>query len=131
PDEPQGTPRTTNYLVIVGPRRLFTGKRKGVSLRDVAAGTSNALMVTESDRAVPWTAPQEVPADPDAEGPGLGSRHPDGYFVAMADGYVRFMPAASLMGGRLRSRAATAQVVPARPRQGGSRASTTGRVARP
>jgi hypothetical protein len=116
PDVPRETPRTTNYMVVVGPGRIFTGKRKGVNMRDVTAGTSNALLVTESDRAVPWTAPQEVSAVPDVEGPDLGSRHPGGYFVAMADGFVRFMPAASPMGARLRNRAATAQVVPARPR---------------
>jgi prepilin-type processing-associated H-X9-DG protein len=89
PDEPRGRPTTTNYLVVVGPGRLFTGARKGVKIQDVTAGTSSTLMVTESDQPVPWTAPREIPADPIAGEPCKGSRHPGGYHVAMADGSVR------------------------------------------
>jgi prepilin-type processing-associated H-X9-DG protein len=91
PDEPRGRPPTTNYLVVVGPGKVFTGKRKGVKIQDVSAGTSNTLMVTESNRSVPWTAPQEITDNPSPEAPQTGSKHPGGYYYAMADGSVRYM----------------------------------------
>jgi hypothetical protein len=90
PDEPRGKP-LTNYLVIVGPGKLFTGQRKGVKIQDVSAGTSNTLLVTESTWSVPWTAPQEITDDPSQEAPQTGSRHPGGYYYANADGSVRYM----------------------------------------
>jgi prepilin-type processing-associated H-X9-DG protein len=124
PDEPRGQPPTTNYLVVVGPGKLFTGKRKGVKIETLTAGTSNTLMVTESDRPVPWTAPEDISADLDVEGPGVGSRHPGGYHIAMADGSVRSMSfgssgnskargaAVTRNGGGPINRAATAPAVP-------------------
>ena len=95
PDEqPQGKPTTTNYLVSVGPSKLFTGKPKGVKLQNWAAGTSRTLMVTESDQSVPWTAPREISTGAGPEtgprAPDAGSRHPGGYHVVMADGSVRY-----------------------------------------
>lgn len=125
PDEPRGRPATTNYLVVVGPGRLFTGMRKGVSIQALTAGTSNTLMVTEADLPVPWTAPQEISDDPDVDGPEMGSRHPGGYHVAMADGSVQYRnqsvggnarrAAVTRNGGGPGNRAATAQAVPAGP----------------
>jgi prepilin-type processing-associated H-X9-DG protein len=91
PDEPQTRRGKTVYQVIVGPATMFTGKRKGVRLQDITAGTSNTVMVAESARSVPWTAPLDIPADPDATHPGMGSRHPGGFNQAMADGRVRFV----------------------------------------
>jgi prepilin-type processing-associated H-X9-DG protein len=110
PEEPEGK-TTTNYLVVVGPGRLFTGKRKGVRLEEVSAGTSNTLMMTEADRAVPWTAPEEISGTPSEEGQGpeMGSRHPSGYHFAMADGSVRYAGG----GGNVRA-AATAANSPGR-----------------
>jgi prepilin-type processing-associated H-X9-DG protein len=91
PDEPRGRPLTTNYLVVVGPGRVFTGGRQGVKIEQLTGGTSNTLMVFESDRSVPWTAPEEASAAPSGEGPDMGSRHPGGYHIAMADGSVRYL----------------------------------------
>jgi prepilin-type processing-associated H-X9-DG protein len=91
PDEPRGKPMSTNYQVVVGPGLVFTGGRKGVRIQEVSAGKSNTLMVTESDRPVPWTAPEELSDHPPPDGPDQGSRHPGGYHVAMADGSVRYL----------------------------------------
>jgi hypothetical protein len=106
PDEPLVEPMSTNYLVVVGPGRLFTGERKGTKLAEVSAGTSNTLMVAESDRSVPWTAPEEIRVDPTVPGPELGSQHPGGHHVAMADGWVRFEGPGlnGKTGGRARTR---------------------------
>ena len=91
PDEPSAKLKTTNYLVVVGAGKLFTGKRKGAKLHEITAGTSQTLMVTESDKAVPWTSPEEIMADSVEEGGESGSRHPSGYHAMMADGSVRYM----------------------------------------
>jgi hypothetical protein len=99
PDEPRGRAGvlgTTNYQVVVGPNTMFTGKRRGVRFLDVSDGTSNTIMMSESDQAVPWTAPQEIVLDPSQTGPYLGSRHPGGFWVAMADGSVRFIAGAAV-----------------------------------
>lgn len=89
PDEPRSNPRMTNYLVTVGPGTLFDGRPKRIA--DVTAGTSNTVMITESNQGVPWTAPQDIIADSTAGGPQAGSRHADGHHHAMADGSVRFV----------------------------------------
>jgi hypothetical protein len=126
PDEPLGKPTLTNYLVVVGPGKLFTGKRKGVKLEEVTAGTSNTLMVTESDQSVPWTAPEEITSDPTVRGPEMGSQHPGGYHIAMADGWVRFMsyglngktggPAATRKASEKVNQIATVPAVPTGPK---------------
>jgi prepilin-type processing-associated H-X9-DG protein len=91
PDEPSARSGKTNYQVVVGPSTIFTGRRKGVHPQNVTDGTSMTILVTEAAVTVPWSAPQDIPFDPNLALLGVGSRHPGGYNIAMADGSTRFL----------------------------------------
>ena len=81
----------TNYQVIVGPRTIFTGGRRGVSVKSVSDGTSNTLMLTEAAQPVSWTSPQDLPFDPNVTLFGCGSCHSRGFHIAYGDGSVQFV----------------------------------------
>jgi prepilin-type processing-associated H-X9-DG protein len=89
----------TPYFVVVGPRTIFTGGKR-VKIAQIFDGTSNTILVGESDISVPWTAPDELTFDTTIPHSGLGSFHSDGFNVAFADGSVRTLkntiPAAML-----------------------------------
>jgi prepilin-type processing-associated H-X9-DG protein len=91
PSRTDAAPSTTTYRVFTGRGALFEdGQAIGVA--DVTDGTSNTLMVVESDEAVPWTKPDDLTFDPAAAASlcGAGSSHPGGFNASMADGSVRF-----------------------------------------
>ena len=90
-------PFVTGYQVVVGPRpvlaevgTLFEWSR-GVEVREVLDGTSTTVMVAETDRAVPWTQPDDLRFDPDGPLPHFGSGHPGGFHAVFADGTTRFL----------------------------------------
>jgi prepilin-type processing-associated H-X9-DG protein len=87
----------TGYQVVVGPKpelgsigTLFEWAR-GVEIREIIDGTSNTVMIVETNRLIPWTQPDDLTFDRDAPLPQLGSRHPGGYHVLFADGLTRFL----------------------------------------
>jgi len=56
----------THYRVFAGNGAAFEWV-KGVRLTDYTDGTSNTLMVVTAANAVPWTKPDELEFDPDAD----------------------------------------------------------------
>ena len=80
----------TAYFALVGPDTIF-GAEEPISFAQVTDGTSNTIMYIEAKRAVPWTKPEDIPYDPDAEIPALGGYFPEGFNATFADGSVRFI----------------------------------------
>jgi prepilin-type processing-associated H-X9-DG protein len=104
PSRSDAEPSTTIYRVLTGQGTLFEGD-KTIGLADVTDGTSNTVMVVESNEPVPWTKPDaELVFDPTAPPSlyGAGSSHPGGFNAGFADGSVRFI-GSSIDAGVFRS----------------------------
>jgi prepilin-type processing-associated H-X9-DG protein len=78
----------THYEVISGPGSAFEGP-DGQGFQTFIDGTSNTLAVVEAKAPVEWTKPDDV--DIKQVIGSLGSKHPGGFNVLMADGSVRFI----------------------------------------
>lgn len=87
-------PTHTTYMAVVHPAGVFPGAQP-VKFADVTDGTSNTLLVVETDPslAVPWYRPQDtdLPTVLNSMASGDSSRHTGGFNVSMADGSVRFI----------------------------------------
>jgi prepilin-type processing-associated H-X9-DG protein len=91
PSEPPApTPNQTTYAVVIDPHSMFTGKAEVVRIASITDGTSNTLLVTESKNPVPWTQPEGLTLNSTNPQFDMGSKHPGGWNVLMADGSVRF-----------------------------------------
>ena len=81
----------TNYLAVTGEGTAFAGK-EGTKFRDVIDGTSNTIIVVETnaDRAVIWSKPDDLQFDPQQPLAGLGDLRPGGFQSLLMDGSVQF-----------------------------------------
>jgi len=79
----------THYRVFAGNGAAFEWV-KGVRLIDYTDGTSNTIMVATAATAVPWTKPDELDFDPDADPTKLIGLVVNGRWqFVMGDGSVR------------------------------------------
>ena len=94
PSAPNPGKFVTNYRVWDGKGALFE-KGRAVKFAEVRDGLAQTLMVVETKETVPWTAPEELPFDPERPTPlfGAGSSHPGGYNALFGDGSVLFLRA--------------------------------------
>jgi hypothetical protein len=89
----------TSYMVIVGPQNdgnsvntAFVPDR-GSDIRHFTDGTSNTILVLETDRFAPWTKPDDLQWAKGGVLPRLNSPHADGTHALFADGMTRFLKA--------------------------------------
>jgi hypothetical protein len=116
---------STFYQVFNGPGAMFDGDPRaglqpftvnGVDLRiggrdapklfQVMDGSSNTLMVVESDRAVPWTKPEDIAVDVQQGQrplPRLGDPGKPTVNVLFGDGAVRAVPRGGMTDAALRA----------------------------
>ena len=80
------------YLVVVGPiteagnvNTPFEPSR-GAEIREFIDGTSNTVLVLETDHLVPWTKPDDLRWERDGPLPRLASPHSGGTNALFADG---------------------------------------------
>jgi prepilin-type processing-associated H-X9-DG protein len=92
PGKTPSQPGMTYYQGFSGPGSMFEPGAR-LTMRDVADGTSNTLMIVEAGTEVPWTKPDDLPFDPKAPLPPLGGHFSGGFNVIFVDGSVRFIPA--------------------------------------
>ena len=87
----------TGYEVVVGPKLGVPGVNtafdasRGVEFREITDGTSNTILVMETDALVPWTKPDDLHWQPGGPPPQLKSPHSGGAHVVLADGQTRFL----------------------------------------
>lgn len=87
-----GADRTrTRYRVFVGNGAAFEPNQV-LRLAHFTDGTSNTLLVVETEETAPWTDSAGLSYDPRKPLPKLGHPARNGFFALMADGTVRYIP---------------------------------------
>jgi hypothetical protein len=87
----------TNYVMVVGPAAISDGPHS-VGFGDIKDGTSNTIMFVEiKNGGIHWAEPCDLDFGSmsfrvnDPNGRGIGSYHPGGAFVKLADASGRFI----------------------------------------
>jgi prepilin-type processing-associated H-X9-DG protein len=92
PSLPAKSPDLTPYQVLFGVGTIFDKEKMGgATIPDITDGTSNTLLVVESDSPARWSEPNALDFTEGQPISGLGSKHPGGFNALMADGSVRFL----------------------------------------
>ncbi|QDV27786.1 DUF1559 family PulG-like putative transporter [Aureliella helgolandensis] len=83
----------TTCVAPVGPKTIF-GRPVGVSFSKVIDGLSNTVAIVEVTpaMAVPWTAPQDYPFDPENPLAGIRIDLQEQWLIGRGDGSSQFLP---------------------------------------
>lgn len=90
----------TAYLVVVGPQSEVGSVNtpfeptRGADFQEFFDGTSNTVLVIETDTRVPWTKPEDLRWTPGGPLPQLASPHDGGAHAVFADGFTKFLKSA-------------------------------------
>ena len=90
---PAAKKKGASYLAITGPGTMFEGDA-GTKFEQVIDGSSNTIMVFETDSEIPWTKPEDFVVDAKnlkAPLPNLVGVEPGGFNTLFVDGSVRFV----------------------------------------
>ncbi|MBI3466519.1 MAG: DUF1559 domain-containing protein [Planctomycetes bacterium] len=82
----------TCIFVLTGPETIFS-KKEGTPISEILDGTSVTILAVETNPAVPWTKPEDIPYDAKKPLPKLGGLNEGGFAALFADGAVRFISA--------------------------------------
>jgi prepilin-type processing-associated H-X9-DG protein len=97
PGGPSPRAGRTGYLVVVGPKSEVGSintpfePARGADFNEFFDGTSNTVLVIETDTPVPWTKPEDLQWMPGGPLPRLASPHDGGAHALFADGATRFL----------------------------------------
>jgi hypothetical protein len=87
----------TAYRVIIGPEddgptiNTAFAPTRGADILSFTDGTSNTILILESDSFVPWTKPNDLHWSKGEPLPRLASPHPGGAHALLADGARKFL----------------------------------------
>jgi hypothetical protein len=82
-------PDSTFFQVFVGKGAAFEGIRGMRIPDDFPDGSSNTILIVQSESPVPWTKPVDLQYSPERSLPKLGGIFPETFQAAFADGSAR------------------------------------------
>jgi prepilin-type processing-associated H-X9-DG protein len=98
PEDWQGDPANTSYVMIVGPDTISDGPTAR-KITDITDGTAYTIMVVEvANSGIGWIEPSDLKAEDvtfainDGSAAGIRSEHFEGANVLFGDGSVRMLP---------------------------------------
>ena len=82
----------TSYFAFIGDETGFgDSPGEGNAIRSFIDGTSNTIMVVETQKEVPWSKPEDITYADSNDLPELGGWFDNGFIVGLADGSARFV----------------------------------------
>lgn len=91
PAIPMGTTHASVFAVVGHGLVFEKNDHDGTKIQEITDGTSNTVCLVGANRDIPWTKPEDVEFDSDADKlPDLGVT-PEGFSAGFCDGAVRFI----------------------------------------